>query len=227
MRRTPVGLRCRDCAAPTQPRRRGARRWRAAALVVGLAAIGVVGGLVVVDPSADSSASQPPDVVVTEATTNAAQEVVDDLARRVPGGTVAWVDTGGERLTVAAGQADRRSDQPLSGDEAFLIGDVAHMISATVGLQLVEEGRLELDQPIAQITPELAGRFEHGNDVTVRHLLGHTSGLADYATSQFALDFTDLSAPCRHRLWNHARHGVVEAAAADRAIPRNGRPCVY
>lgn len=109
---------------------------------------------------------------------------------------------------MAAGQADRRSDQPLSGDEASLIGDVAHMISATVALQLVEEGRLELDQPIAQITPELAARFEHGDDVTVRHLLGHTSGLADYATSQFASDFTG--------------HVSIEDCVVEASCPRDG-----
>ena len=150
-----------------------------------MAAIGALVAVGSFDDEPSRSHGPPADLALDEHATSRMQGVVDELAAEAPGGIVAWVDTGKAQQGVAAGQADRRSDRPLTVDTAVAIGGVTDMVMATVALQLVEEGKLELDQPIAEVVPELAAEFEHGRTVTVRHLLGQTSGLASFASDAF------------------------------------------
>jgi D-alanyl-D-alanine carboxypeptidase len=63
-------------------------------------------------------------------------------------------------------------------DARFRIASITKTFVATVVLQLVEEGRLELDDPLSAFA-DLPGT----EGITIRHLLGHTSGLPDYGLS--------------------------------------------
>jgi len=63
----------------------------------------------------------------------------------------------------------------LTGDDPFAIASVTKTFTATVVLQLVEEGRLSLDDPVSDYLPDVA----QVRGVTVRQLLSHTSGVAD------------------------------------------------
>lgn len=60
----------------------------------------------------------------------------------------------------------------------FRIGSVTKTFVATVVLQLVDEGRVRLDDPIDRYLP---GLVPDGQQITVRQLLNHTSGIYDYA----------------------------------------------
>jgi len=60
----------------------------------------------------------------------------------------------------------------------FRIGSITKTFVATAVLQLVGEGRLELDEPVARRLP---GFLAAGEQITLRHLLNHTSGLPEYA----------------------------------------------
>lgn len=64
---------------------------------------------------------------------------------------------------------------PLDGDSPFAIASITKTFTAALVLQLVEEGRLGLDDSVAAHLPE-AGLAP---EITVRDLLQHTSGLAD------------------------------------------------
>lgn len=46
-----------------------------------------------------------------------------------------------------------------------------------MALQLTEEGVVDLDAPVADVIPDRAAMFEHGEEITLRQLLGHTAGL--------------------------------------------------
>lgn len=66
---------------------------------------------------------------------------------------------------------------PISRESIFFLASVTKPIFATAFLQLVEDGSVALDQPIADFEPRFRGR---GRElVTPRHLLTHTSGVAD------------------------------------------------
>jgi D-alanyl-D-alanine carboxypeptidase len=60
---------------------------------------------------------------------------------------------------------------------AFRIGSITKMFTAVVIVQLAEDGVLSLDDPLAVWLPEVAEQLPHGDTITLRHLLTHTSGL--------------------------------------------------
>jgi D-alanyl-D-alanine carboxypeptidase len=64
---------------------------------------------------------------------------------------------------------------PLDGDSPFAIASITKTFTATLVMQLVERGRIGLDDPVSAYLPEIAAV----EGVTVRQLLQHTSGLAD------------------------------------------------
>ncbi len=64
---------------------------------------------------------------------------------------------------------------PMTEDTIFDLASVSKLFCTVVVLQLVEEGLIDLDTPVAQYIPEFAQNGKE--EVTVRHLLTHTSGL--------------------------------------------------
>ncbi|WP_129839859.1 serine hydrolase domain-containing protein [Streptomyces sp. RFCAC02] len=72
--------------------------------------------------------------------------------------------------------------RPVTASTPFLWGSVSKPITATAVLTLVEDGRLALDEPVTEHLPGFRfGGPEHAGKVTVRHLLGHTSGIPESA----------------------------------------------
>ncbi|MFD3699872.1 serine hydrolase domain-containing protein [Streptomyces sp. NPDC058646] len=87
------------------------------------------------------------------------------------------VESGGEQvLTAALGTSV--TGVPARPDMHFRSGSVAIAYMTTVLLQLVDEGRAELDDPVARWLPDLP----HGSEITLRMLGSSTSGLRDYVT---------------------------------------------
>ena len=82
---------------------------------------------------------------------------------------------GSEFLT--AGTASLENERLLTPEDSFRIASITKAFTAAVVMELVEEGALSLDDTVDQWVP---GLLAEGDSITVRHLLGHTSGLADY-----------------------------------------------
>ncbi|MGI5446303.1 serine hydrolase domain-containing protein [Streptomyces sp. CA-243310] len=100
------------------------------------------------------------------------------IAQGVPG-AVAEVREDGRVWRGASGVADL-SGRPARADDRFRAGSVTKTFVATVVLQLVAEGRIALDDPIGRHLPGLIPAGADGAEVTVRQLLGHTSGIPNY-----------------------------------------------
>ncbi|MFD3944423.1 serine hydrolase domain-containing protein [Streptomyces sp. NPDC058579] len=83
--------------------------------------------------------------------------------------------------TRALGVRDRVSGAAMDTQARFRIGSVSKTFSSVVLLQLVDEGKVELDQPVNHYLPGLLP----DDRITVRHLLTHRSGLADYTNAMF------------------------------------------
>lgn len=97
--------------------------------------------------------------------------------RRVPGVQVA-VRSGGELvLSAATGVADAGTGAPLTPEHLFHVASHSKTFTATAVLQLVETGRMRLDDPIGAHVPELADDTSPLAAATVRELLGHQSGI--------------------------------------------------
>lgn len=75
------------------------------------------------------------------------------------------------------GKADVEWEVPMPLDAMFVIGSVTKQFTAVAVLQLRDEGKLSLDDEISRWIPDFD---THGNSVTLRHLLAHTAGIADF-----------------------------------------------
>jgi len=108
----------------------------------------------------------------------------------VPGIVALAADADGLVYHAAFGQRGPSDATPMSEDSVFRIASMTKAITATAAMQLVEQGKLGLEQPMKEIAPELGeaqvllGFDADGKprtrpprrDITLRHLLTHTSG---------------------------------------------------
>lgn len=83
-----------------------------------------------------------------------------------------------ELVEAATGVLNKDTGVAATTDSVFQIGSMSKVWTATLALQLVDEGLLDLDAPISQVLPELQlGDPDVAKQVTMRHLLTHTSGI--------------------------------------------------
>jgi CubicO group peptidase (beta-lactamase class C family) len=90
-------------------------------------------------------------------------------------GTVIYGEHGGEIFKKAYGYSDFGEKTPLNTSSSFQLASVSKMFTATAIMLLEEQGKLKYDDYITTYIPE----FPFGK-VTIRHLLNHRSGLANY-----------------------------------------------
>lgn len=111
------------------------------------------------------------------------QAKLDSLhaAGHFPGATVGVYLPDGRTLALATGVADS-GGIPMRPRDRMLAGSVGKTFVAAVALQLVDEGKLGLDQPISTWlgTEPWFGRLPNARAITVRMLMNHTSGLVRY-----------------------------------------------
>jgi dipeptidyl aminopeptidase/acylaminoacyl peptidase/CubicO group peptidase (beta-lactamase class C family) len=83
-----------------------------------------------------------------------------------------------EVIEAAYGYANFPAKIEATTDTLFQIGSMSKVWTATLAMQLVDEGKLDLDAPVADVLPELRlADAEVAKTVTMRHLLNHTSGI--------------------------------------------------
>ncbi len=104
---------------------------------------------------------------------------LDALTRAygVPGASLAvWAR--GELAEAAAGVVNLETGVPATTDTLFQIGSITKLYTAALCLQLVEEGKLALDEPVRTWLPDFrVADAEVSARLTPRHLLAHTSGM--------------------------------------------------
>ncbi|WP_412075022.1 serine hydrolase domain-containing protein [Streptomyces xanthophaeus] len=100
---------------------------------------------------------------------------------RSPAALAAVTGRDGRTRNYTAGVADVRTGAKVPVDGQVRAGSNTKAFTATVVLQLVGEGKVELDAPIERYLPNLVrGEGIDGREITVRQLLQHTSGLPNY-----------------------------------------------
>ncbi|WP_294086749.1 serine hydrolase [Sphaerobacter sp.] len=121
-------------------------------------------------------------------------EAVRDAMTRwsVPGIAVGILRDGAVE-THGYGVASLETGFPVRPDTLFQIGSISKVYTATLAMQLVEEGKLSLDTPVIEYLPDLKlADADAQRTITMRHLLTHTSGLEgdrfdDYGNGDDAL----------------------------------------
>ncbi|WP_067456565.1 serine hydrolase domain-containing protein [Actinomadura macra] len=99
-------------------------------------------------------------------------------------GVFSSVRDGEQRWNGASGVADVRTGRPVAAGMQTRVGSITKTFVATAILQQVEKGTVELDAPIGRYLPNLFPG-QRGQQITVRMLLNHTSGIGDYVVYAF------------------------------------------
>jgi CubicO group peptidase (beta-lactamase class C family)/D-alanyl-D-alanine dipeptidase len=98
-------------------------------------------------------------------------------AKGLPGLSIALVDD--QRVVWARGFgfADPARRRPATADTVYRVGSVSKLFTDLAAMQLVEQGKLDLDAPLERALPGFAPRNPFGTPITLRQLMCHRSGL--------------------------------------------------
>jgi CubicO group peptidase (beta-lactamase class C family) len=109
--------------------------------------------------------------------------------QKIPGLSLAVVRNGEVVKVQGYGLANVELNVPATAETVYSSGSVGKQFTSAAVMLLVEDGKIGLDDPIRKYLDDAP---EAWNDITVRHLLTHTSGIKDY-TAQLNLrkDYSD------------------------------------
>jgi CubicO group peptidase (beta-lactamase class C family) len=148
-----------------------------------------------------------------------------------PGASVVISEHGKIVYQGVRGLADVAAKRPITPATVFRIGSITKQFSSAVVLQLAAEGKLKLDDPLSKYLPT----YPHGEAITVRQLLNHTSGIQSYTgmpgwmveantnkaytTAQLIDVFKDQPAPSKPgEKWDYNNSGYVLVGALIEAV---------
>jgi D-alanyl-D-alanine carboxypeptidase len=120
-------------------------------------------------------------------------------AANFPGATAAVAMPDGSTLALAVGYSDSTRHVRMRPEDRMLQGSVGKTYYAAVAMQLVGEGRLDLDTRVSAYLGDHSwySRIPNASDITVRNLMTHTSGVMRYEfKEQFLIDLQ--SDPDKH-----------------------------
>ena len=106
------------------------------------------------------------------------QEQVTDAIDLGFDGIIVYIEqTGKPPAFYAAGWHDRKNKIPADPHALFKIASISKLYEAVAIAKLVKAGRLSLDKTLADYFPELVGRIEYADQITLRMLVQHRSGI--------------------------------------------------
>ena len=112
------------------------------------------------------------------------QEQLDQAIGNGFEGMIVYIDqTGQPPQYHAAGWHNRESKIPAKPDALFKIASISKLYDAVAVTKLVSSGRLSLDKTIADYLPELIGRIENADKITLRLMIQHRSGIPNFTDS--------------------------------------------
>src|SRR5258708_10666419 len=85
---------------------------------------------------------------------------------------------GGAILRKGYGEANMESHVPNAPDTRFRLGSITKQFTATLVMQMVEKGQINLNAPVANYLPDYPK--PNGDRITIHQLLNHTSGIPGY-----------------------------------------------
>jgi CubicO group peptidase (beta-lactamase class C family) len=133
--------------------------------------------------------------LVTATAQNGSTAQIDEFVKaemqrqHLPGVSLAIVKDGTLVYAKGYGYSNVEHQVPVKPETIFQSGSVGKQFTATAVMMLVEEGKVSLDEKISKYLGEVPQAWQN---ITVRHLLTHTSGLTDYPDDfDFRRDYTE------------------------------------
>lgn len=112
---------------------------------------------------------------------NTVQEQLDEAVEHGFDGIVVYVDQTGEvPQYLASGWHNRETKIPAKPKALFKIASISKLYNAVAITKLVNAGQLSLDKTIADYLPELVGKIENADKITLRVMIQHRSGIPNF-----------------------------------------------
>jgi len=109
------------------------------------------------------------------------QEQLDEAIGHGFDGMIVYVDKAGEPAEYyAAGWHDRKNKIPANPHALFKIASISKLYVAVSIAKLANDNRLSLDETLADYFPELVGRIENAEEITLRLMVQHRSGIPNF-----------------------------------------------
>ena len=109
------------------------------------------------------------------------QEQLDEAIAQGFEGMIVYIDQAGKAPQYyAAGWHDRDLRIPANPHALFKIASISKLYDAVAVAKLVKDGRLSLDKTLADYLPELTGRIEYADKITLRLMIQHRSGIPNF-----------------------------------------------
>lgn len=108
-------------------------------------------------------------------------QVLEDIINRwdIPGLGVGLIEEGEIVHDRTFGVQNLITGVPVTPDSLFCVASIAKCFVACAIMQLVEQGVLQLDVPLVEYLPDLFLDDDHYQEITLRQILSHTSGMPD------------------------------------------------
>ena len=112
------------------------------------------------------------------------QEQLDEAIGHGFDGMIVYVDQAGEPPQYfASGWHDRETKIPAKPKALFKLASISKLYDAVAVTKLVSDERLSLDKTIADYLPDLVGRIENAEKITLRLMMQHRSGIPNYTNT--------------------------------------------
>ncbi len=113
------------------------------------------------------------------------QEQVNEAIHIGFDGIIVYVDEGGtEPAFYAAGYKNKENKIPADPHALFKIASVGKLYNALAVAKLASSGKLSLDKTLADYLPELKGRIENADKISLRMMVQHRSGIPNYTDTK-------------------------------------------
>ena len=112
------------------------------------------------------------------------QGQVDEAIEHGFDGMIVYVDKGGAPAEFyTGGWKDRENKIPADPKALFKIASISKLYTAVAATKLVKEGRLSFDKALSDYLPELVGRIEYAEEITLRMMIQHRSGIPNFTNN--------------------------------------------
>jgi len=115
---------------------------------------------------------------------NTVQEQVDEAIGYGFDGMIVYVDEGGKEPTFyTGGWKDRENKIPADPNSLFKIASISKLYTAVSIAKLANDNRISLDETLADYFPEQVGRIENAEEITLRLMVQHRSGIPNFTNN--------------------------------------------
>lgn len=97
--------------------------------------------------------------------------------KQIPAFSIAVVDENGLIWAQGFGFEDREQKRPATAQTVYRVGSVSKLLSDVAVVQLIEQGKLKLEDDVQSVLPDFRPKNPFGPPIKLRHLMNHQSGL--------------------------------------------------